>query len=315
MSFALAAVLALAAAASPAAVAPDTWLLPGQLGLADMPDGNTIIWRGPEGLVVLDAGRGGEHTGRLIEALRSMDAVPRVLLNSHWHLDHLGGNLRLRDSFPGLEVRAAPGLARARETFLARYAEFLEQQLAVESMPPAQARQFAAELGLIANADRLAPDGVIARDGTLRLAGRPMEVHVETHAVSDGDLWLYDPATRLLAAGDLVVLPAPLFDTACAERWQAALERIAATGFEILVPGHGRPMDRAEFATWRRAFDGLLACASGEGSDASCVDGWFEDAGTLSHYPDADYARRLVAYYVQSRLRAPAEERQRYCPD
>jgi glyoxylase-like metal-dependent hydrolase (beta-lactamase superfamily II) len=313
MSLAFTAILALAAA-SPAGIASDTWLLPGRLGPTGMPDGNTVIWQGPEGLVVLDPGRGGEHTGRVIEALRAMDAVPRVVLNSHWHLDHLGGNLRLRDSFPGLEVRAAPGLAAAREGFLARYAGFLEQQLAAESTPPQQARQFAAELALIENAEGLAPDATIVEDGTPRLAGRPMEVHVETHAVSDGDLWLYDPATRLLAAGDLVVLPAPLFDTACAERWQAALGRIAATGFEILVPGHGRPMDRVEFTAWRRAFDRLLACASGAGSDASCVDGWFEDAGALADYDDADYARRLVTYYVQSQLRAPAQERRRYCP-
>jgi hypothetical protein len=48
-------------------------------------------------------------------------------------------------------------------------------------------------------------------------------------------------AGGVLAAGGFVALPAPFFDTACAEPWRAALARLHALPYELVLPGHGPP--------------------------------------------------------------------------
>ena len=85
------------------------------------------------------------------------------------------------------------------------------------------------------------------------------------------DVWLFDPETRILVAGDLVTLPAPLFDTACPARWQASLDHLAQTDFALLVPGHGPAMSRADFDAYRLAFAGLLACAASDQAKQACI--------------------------------------------
>jgi glyoxylase-like metal-dependent hydrolase (beta-lactamase superfamily II) len=132
---------------------------------------------------------------------------------------------------------------------------------------------------------------------------------VETRAVSDGDIWILDRKSKTLIAGDLVTLPVPVFDTACPEGWQQALSRVAEVDFETLVPGHGAPMVREDFTTYRGGFDGLLTCAASAAEDAACIDGWFHAVKA----EDSPYARELLAYYVKQFLRPDAPGRKRWC--
>ena len=128
-----------------------------------------------------------------------------------------------------------------------------------------------------------------------------------------GDVWLFDPATRVLASGDLVTLPAPLFDTACAKQWKSALGRISEVDFKVLIPGHGAPMGRADLATYRRAFDRLLACAAGKAAKQACIDGWVHDAAPLIPAHDEKLARSLLDYYVDSDLRDNTSRKASLC--
>jgi glyoxylase-like metal-dependent hydrolase (beta-lactamase superfamily II) len=131
--------------------------------------------------------------------------------------------------------------------------------------------------------------------------------------VTEGDVWLYDPKTRLLIAGDLVVGLVPFMDTACPEGWRKALDTIAATPFTTLVPGHGAVMDRQAFLTWRGAYDALLDCAASPASKDECVANWLRDAAAF--IPDGDEQRvaAMAGYYFDTRLRSSPEERRRYC--
>jgi hypothetical protein len=54
--------------------------------------------------------------------------------------------------------------------------------------------------------------------------------------------------------------PAPFFETACPRRWQDALDEVWATPFRLAVPGHGAPMTRDAFDTYRGAFKRFRAC-------------------------------------------------------
>ena len=72
-------------------------------------------------------------------------------------------------------------------------------------------------------------------------------VRVTDGAVTDADVWLYDEATKVAVIGDLATVPVPYFETACPDRWTAALDEVWALPFETAIPGHGAPLTRAGF--------------------------------------------------------------------
>lgn len=294
-------------------IAPDVLLVRGHYAPPRQPDGNSLVFAGPDGLLVVDSGRHPAHAAAVLEAARALDRPVVQVLNTHWHLDHVGGNPALRAAFPGLRVLASAAIHDAREGFLAAYADQLRALLAA---PPAgvDADALRAELARIEDGEALLPDDIVASGGDRELAGRRMRLGLARDAVTGGDLWLFDAASGALAAGDLVTLPAPFFDTACPARWSAALAGIEAQPFTVLVPGHGAPMDRAGFTAWRTAFDALGACAASPAPAADCVDGWLRQAAPL--LPDAAaqaQARALLDYYLAQVLRGPGALR--HCAD
>jgi hypothetical protein len=71
-------------------------------------------------------------------------------------------------------------------------------------------------------------------------------------------------------------------------------------------------MTRPQFLQWRTAFGNLLDCAVSDRDKEACVAGWRRDAAAF--IPAGD--RRIdsmVGYYLDTRLRAPPAEREKYC--
>ncbi|MBZ5589166.1 MAG: MBL fold metallo-hydrolase [Acidobacteriia bacterium] len=308
-------VLLLGASATLAAeIAPGVDLLPGRFVSGTQPDGNTVVFRAPAGLIVVDTGRHAEHTQAILD-LAAKAGVPVVaVINTHWHLDHIGGNPRVRHAYPGVRVWASGALTQAMTGFLATYRAQL-QEAAGKTQDPSERRGFQDELAIIDAGSALAPDEVVTVTGPRTIGGRALQLGLERNAVTAGDVWVFDPATGVLASGDLVTLPAPLFDTACPRGWQAALARLASVPFTVLVPGHGRPMSRVDFERYRAGFDRLLACAASKRTDEACGDGWMRDIGPLMPESDRGLARRLLQYYLPNNLRAAPEKTARLCGD
>jgi glyoxylase-like metal-dependent hydrolase (beta-lactamase superfamily II) len=300
--------LALAALLVSTELAPGVFLISGQLSRDRSPDGNSILLRGSEGWVLIDTGRGGAHTDEVLDFLADSQTPLRVVLNTHWHLDHIGGNAAIRQKWPQAVIRAHPALDSALAGFHTQSRAELEKLLPTIEDPSLKAR-LETELALLRLDRALAADEKITTSGTLTVAGHPLDLHVETRAVSDGDVWVFDPESKILIAGDLVTLPVPLFDTACPEGWQEALSRIAEVEFETLVPGHGSPLSRESFEGYRRAFDALLACAGRETETSACADDWFRSIAA----EDSPYARELLLYYGKQFLRPDAPGRKRWC--
>ena len=148
----------------------------------------------------------------------------------------------------------------------------------------------------------------------MRIAGRRLQVNLARFAATEGDVWLYDPATRVAIVGDLVVAPVPFMDTACPKGWRRALGEIAATPFTTLIPGHGAPMSRADFTAWRAAFDAFARLRRLGPAARRLRRRLAARRGPL--HPGRR-ARRMVdelaGYYIDSRLRAAPEERRRFC--
>jgi len=261
-------------------------LIPGKFVPGVQPDGNTVVFSAPKGLIVLDTGRHVEHTQAIIDFAKSQKKPIVAIINSHWHLDHIGGNLMLRREYPDVTVYASGALADARKGFLANYRKQIENNKA-----------YADEVALIDAGDKLMPDMVIDMPGMLVISGRVLTTGLVKDAVTAGDIWVWEPKTKVLATGDLVTLPVPLFDTANPTNWKAALDDLDQLDFTTLIPGHGAPMNRAQFETYRKAFGNFISCTKPK---ADCIEGWMTDAKTLIADEDPKFVRALLDYYVDT---------------
>jgi glyoxylase-like metal-dependent hydrolase (beta-lactamase superfamily II) len=300
-------------ARSASELAPGVDLIPGKFVAGTQPDGNTVVFTTPDGLVVFDTGRHPEHTQQIVDFANVAKKPVVAIVNSHWHLDHVGGNVLLREKYPDVRIYASGAIQDAMHGFLANYHAQLEDAIKTAGDDSAKQAPWRAELALIDAGPKLYPDERIGETSTRTIAGHEFRVGFESHAVTAGDVWVFDPASRVIASGDLVTLPAPLFDTACADRWKSALGRLADIDFKVLVPGHGAPLGRADLATYRHAFDRLLECAGGKTPKPACIDGWMSDAAPLIVASDEKLARSLTEYYIDATLRDGVTDNKKLC--
>ncbi len=194
-----------------------------------------------------------------------------VVLNTHSHIDHVGGNAEFRHA---RIVASPPTVSMVAQ--MVHDTGFLAERF------PA----FAAELSELTvrvpvpiDPDRDLPAGV-----ELLTAG-------PAHSPGDVALWL--PDERILVAGDLCfggVIPLALPGHANLEGWATALARLDELGPRIVIPGHGQPGGPAMLAALRRYLDALLDVAGDVARDRIDVDaalatlrsalpGWAEPAG------------------------------------
>ena len=119
-------------------------------------------------------------------------------------------------------------------------------------------------------------------------------------------------ATKARGMG-LIVDIVPFMDTACADGWSKALGDVAKEPFTTLIPGHGPVMTRADFTTWRTAYDNFVKCGHSDAAIKTCIDGWSHDAAKFIDDAHRQYVRDVAGYYLQTRLRSSPEEQQKYC--
>ncbi len=307
---------AMIAAASPAdlaALPKDVIVVPGSSLAGRQPDGNSILLDTPKGLILVDTGRHTAHQDAILSAAKLRGKPIIAIINTHWHLDHSGGNAEIRSAFPGVPLYASNAINGALIGFLRDSRAEAEDYLRSGKASAELAEDIRLDMSAVDDPASLRPSIAVAADATRTIGGRSVEVNLAPFAATEGDVWLFDRKTRVLVAGDLVVAAAPYLDTACPEGWRKALDRIATRKFRILIPGHGAPMTRNQFLDWQKAFNALLDCAAGPAANADCIAGWKRDAAAFIP-GGAKNVDGLLAYYLETRLRAPPTERNRYCP-
>ena len=314
MRFVLLAVTLLAAnCASAEPAAPPFHLIPGAVPLDKGLDGNSIVLDAPDGLIVVDTGRHPEHSAKIIAHARERGRPIAVVVNTHWHLDHTTGNWDIRQAYPQVQVVASNALEGALATYLKTSRAQTDKMLADPNISVMQRDQIVRAMAVTDRPDRIRPNVVVERSGTMTVAGRKADVRLAKFAASEGDVWLYDPQAKLAIVGDLVVDIVPFMDTACAEGWLRALDEIERTSFETLIPGHGPVMDRAAFTTWKAAFANFVSCGRSAAPKEQCITGWERDAARFIDEAHRKYVREAANYYLATRLRSSREEQQRYC--
>lgn len=288
-------------APAPREIAPGTYLLPGAMLPDRGPDGNTVVVVAPAGLIVIDTGRHAWHSDGILDIARTQRRPVAAVVNTHWHLDHSSGNRRVKQAHPSAKLYTTTAVERALAPggFLARTFAAARERPPDPKVSATRREETDLFIATMDASDSLRPDVAVTEPARLDLAGRSLSVRVATDAVTDADLWLYDEATRVAVIGDLVTLPAPFFETACPRRWEAALDEVWATPFTLAVPGHGPPLDRNAFDTYRRAFAAFRACVGSERAAADCASGWARDVGALLDSDgDRSQAADYAAYYV-----------------
>ncbi len=280
-------------------------VIPGGFPPGRQPDGNTIVLNTIDGLVVFDTGRHRFHTQKIIDHATAAKRPVVAIVNSHWHLDHISGNIPLREQFPAAAVyNHGAALENARATFLASGRESNRKLLDDPATTPEIIDEITIDAATVDQGEKLLPTISIESDRSLIIGGRRLEVHVAKGA-SDGDIWIYDPAAKLVMTGDLITFPAPFLDTPCPKAWSEGLDAVLATPFVRAVPGHGRELTRGEVTLYRDAFNALVDCAKGQAEPIACADAWATSAAPIQENPENDfrYARGMSRNYVENVLR------------
>jgi glyoxylase-like metal-dependent hydrolase (beta-lactamase superfamily II) len=313
LSASVLAALLCAACATSMSIEPGDWrVIAGGFEPGRGPDGNSVFLDAPSGLILVDTGRHPAHQDALLAYARARRQPIAAIVNTHWHLDHSGGNAEIRAAFPRAELHASRAIEGALTGFFPQSRASTERYLAGGGVSAARQAEIRRDFAAMDDPASLRATRPIDRSGRIRIAGRPLNVHLARFAATEGDIWIHDDKNGLVIAGDLVVAMVPFMDTACPEGWRKALDEIAATPFRTLVPGHGETMTRSSFLDWRSAFNNLLDCGASARSREACIAGWKQDAAAF--IPEGERrVDEMVGYYIDTRLRASPEERGKYC--
>ena len=145
-------------AASAAPEAEPYHLIPGRVPLDwQGPDGNTMIFDAPKGLVVMDTGRSPMHAKAILAYAKARKRPVAAIVNSHWHLDHTTGNADLRAVYPNAEVYATTAIEGALVGFLGRGRAQADKLLADPNLPEGQRAQILRGRDRIDHPDKLRP--------------------------------------------------------------------------------------------------------------------------------------------------------------
>lgn len=187
----------------------------------DYVPGNSTALITSDGVVLVDDKFEIDHDNIIAELKKVTDKPIRYVINTHHHADHSGGNAKL-------------------------------QQMNVQVVASVQARENMVD----ANQPGL-PNIVFDQHARVYLGGKSVELYHYGRAHTNGDIVVYFPADRALAAGDMFTYgdaTPQLIDYAgggSAKEWTKTLDQALQLDFEAVVPGHGDVTTKQEMRKFR----------------------------------------------------------------
>ncbi|MGD8325149.1 MAG: MBL fold metallo-hydrolase, partial [Gammaproteobacteria bacterium] len=176
----------------------------------------------PDGLILVDD-KFPNHVEGILANVRSVSELPiRYVLNTHHHGDHVSGNVIVRQM--GIDVI---GHKNVRANFLR-----IEQ--------PGE------------------PNIVFDNEASVFLGGVEVRMLYLGAGHTNGDTVAYFPDLKVVHAGDLIIDGMPVIDYSAggsAVEFVRTIEALLEIDFDILIPGHGRLMNRNEVVAYKARFE------------------------------------------------------------
>jgi glyoxylase-like metal-dependent hydrolase (beta-lactamase superfamily II) len=216
--------------------------------------GNTTVFTGPEGVLVVDTSFA-PMSGKLLDAIRKLSDEPiRWVVNTHVHADHIGGNeaiakagrTRAGGNVVGDIGTAATSTARiiAHENVLSRLS------MPQPGQTPVSPAALPTDTFFNARRDMLFNDEVI-------------QMFHQPNAHTDGDILIHFRKADVVTTGDLfTTVMYPFIDAAnggTVDGYIKALNNLLAItvpsnvneGGTMVIPGHGRLSDEQDVIEYR----------------------------------------------------------------
>jgi cyclase len=192
-------------------VSANLWMIVGN-------GGNVAVMPTSQGVIVVDDKFAADAPDIMAKVKTISEKPIRYVLNTHQHGDHTGGNEALLAS--GAEIiihkQARANMVKGEQPGIPRLAFSDEQQVV--------------------------------------LGGQEVIAKYVGRGHTNGDAVILFPGERVLHTGDLFVTPgAPFCDTAnggSIKEWDATIRNALKLDFDIVIPGHGALMKRADLEKW-----------------------------------------------------------------
>jgi len=229
-------------------------------------DVNATLIVGGEVVAIVDTLSTDAQARELLRAVRSVTALPFVVINTHHHFDHCYGNGVLAAASPGCAIWAHEAAATELRVHGGRWQrEWYEEWL---PMHPELAEGLAA-------VEVRPPDRTISAESTMDIGGRVLELRHLGRGHTAGDVIVAVPDAAALLAGDLVEQGAPpSFGDSFPVDWPDTVAALLGltTPNTVVLPGHGSAVD-ADFVRAQHAELTQLASLVREGySDGTPAD-------------------------------------------
>jgi cyclase len=226
--------------------------------------GNVTFVISNEGVVVFDGGGMPAMSEQVISKVRSLTSKPVThVVTSHWHGDHNFGVFRFGEEYPDVQFIAHQFTDKvmnsARMTYIDRERGFIENNMeefhkVVVTGTDSEGKEYSegqrgyysriiedAELiDAEFNRARVTPPNVTFTETyTIESGERTMELLHLGHGNTAGDIVMWLPEERIVATGDMVVLPSPYAFNVPPRAWANSLKALNELDYAQLVPGHG----------------------------------------------------------------------------
>lgn len=188
---------------------------------------------GDTGCLVVDTGTDEERGAEFAAAVREITPLPWTVVITHAHWDHYLGTR----AFLPAPVFAHP---RGREVIASETADQVAEWAAHYRAQgdPGMARRLEAATAVL-------PDGAVDPVAELDLGGRTVTLVHTGPAHTDHDVLVRVPDAGVVFAGDTVEQGAPpaVGPDAAIGAWPALLDTLLVWAPDVVVPGHGEPVD------------------------------------------------------------------------
>ena len=260
-------------------VAPDVHAWIGAGG-----DSNAGAIETRDGLIVIDTQQNRELGDKFRDALKTSFGAPvRAVVNTHFHLDHIAGNV----AFAGAPIVAhdktrqllenelgpmRPGGVEVSDT-MAKIRMFFGGNFEA-LVPKGEQQWFNDRVGGSKPLAILGPTETFTDRLEFDLASDTLRLEYWGPAHCDGDLVIYLKKAGIVFMGDLFFHERfPWFGDCDLNGWIAALDRVLSMDMKTVIPGHGVPATLKELGQFRD-----LLVAVRDAGDRAIKLGWSEDA-------------------------------------